>query len=64
MHPYKWSTIKDQKSNYGIPLHLQKTSSEVREDFVSYPQLNMIDNSVTMDLQKKYLIESAENCPH
>ena len=28
---YKQSTIKDQKSNYGIPLDLQKNSSKFRE---------------------------------
>ena len=28
--------------NYGIPKDLQERSSEIREDFVSNPQLNMI----------------------
>ena len=36
------STVKDQKSNYGIPPNLQKRSSKIREDFVTDPQLNMI----------------------
>ena len=34
--------IKDQKSNYGIPLDLQERSSTIREYFVSDPQLNII----------------------
>ena len=41
-HPYKRSTIKDQKSDYDILLDLQKRSSKIREDFVSDPQLKMI----------------------
>ena len=39
---YKRSTIKDQKSNYCIPLDLRKRSSKIRENFVSNAQLNMI----------------------
>ena len=41
-HPYKRSTIKDKKSNYGNPLNLLKRSSKIRETFVSNPQLNMM----------------------
>ena len=41
-HPYKRSTIKDQKSNFGIPLDLWKRSSKIRESSVSDPHLNMI----------------------
>ena len=41
-HQCKWSTIKDQKSNYGIPLDLRKRFSKIRENFVSDPQLNMV----------------------
>ena len=42
LYPYKRSTIKDQNSNYGIPLDLRKRFSKIRENFVSDPQLNMI----------------------
>ena len=55
------STIKDQKSNYGIPLDIRKSSSEIRENFVSDPQLNM---DVTIDLQQNFFVEPAESCPH
>ena len=41
-HSYKGSTIKDQKSNYDIPLDLRKRSSKIRENFVSDQQLNTI----------------------
>ena len=61
----KWSTIIDQKSNFGIPLDLHKRSSKIREDFASDPQLNdIIEYGVMMDLQKKSFIEPAESCPH
>ena len=39
---FKRFIIKDRKSNYGIPLDLQKRSSKIREDFVNNPQLDMI----------------------
>ena len=39
---FKRFIIKDRKSNYGIPLDLQKRSSKIREDFVKNPQLDMI----------------------
>ena len=42
IYPYKRSTIKDQKSNYGIPLDLWKRSSKIRKNYLSDPQLNMI----------------------
>ena len=38
----KSSTIKDQKSSYVISLDLRKDCSNLRENFVSHPQLNMI----------------------
>ena len=41
-HPIKQSTIKDKRSNCGIPLNLRKRYSKIRENFVSNPQLNMI----------------------
>ena len=40
--PVSASTIKDQKPIYGILLDLWKLSSEIRENFVNNPQLNMI----------------------
>ena len=41
-HPHKWSTFKDQNSNYVIPLDLRKRSSKIRENYVSDAKLNMI----------------------
>ena len=34
--------VKGQKSNYGIPLNLQKRFPKIREDFVNDSQLNMM----------------------
>ena len=45
-----------------MPWDLQKTSSKIRENLVSDPQL--IDYGVTMDLQKKSFIEADESFPH
>ena len=39
----KRSTIKGQKLNYGILLDLLKRSSKTRGDFVSDPQVSMIE---------------------
>ena len=50
--------MKDQNSDYGIPLDFQKRSFKIRENFVSNLQLNDIkDYDVTMDLQKKSFTE-------
>ena len=50
--------MKDQNSDYGIPLDFQKRSSKIRENFVSNLQLNDIkDYDVTIDLQKKSFAE-------
>ena len=50
--------MKDQNSDYGIPLDFQKRSSKIRENFVSNLQLNDIkDYDVTIDLQKKSFTE-------
>ena len=31
MHPKKWFTIKDQKSNYGIPMDLPKNPQKLEK---------------------------------
>ena len=55
--------MKDQKPNYGMPLDLRKRSSKIRDNFVLI-KYDKKDYDVTMDLQKKPFIESAESCPH
>ena len=55
--------MKDQKPNYGMPLDLRKRSSKIRDNFVLI-RYDKKDYDVTMDLQKKSFIESAESCPH
>ena len=57
-YPCKWSTSKDQKSNYSIPLDLEKNCERL---IIKYDILNY---GVTMDLQKKSFIESGESCRH
>ena len=55
--------MKDQKPNYGMPLDLRKRSSKIRDNF-ELIRYDKKDYDVTMDLQKKSFIESAESCPH
>ena len=45
-------------------LDFRRRSSKIKENFVSDPQLNMIDYGVMMDLQKKSFTEPGESCPH
>ena len=60
-HSYKQSTIKDQKSNFEIPLHLRKTYWKFCGwSIIKY---NILYYGVTMDLWKKSFIELAESYP-
>ena len=50
-----------------LRLDFWKRSSKIRENFLSDPQLNMIDildYGVTMDLQKKYFLKPAKSYPN
>ena len=46
---------------------MAKRSSKIGENFVSNPQLNMVQQTIygiTMEPKKKSFAEPAESCPH
>ena len=65
-HNKKRFTIKDQKSNCGILLDLWEKTLQNKKKLCEWSTIKYVtvDNGVTMDLHKKFLIELAESCPH
>ena len=45
-------------------MDLRKRYYKIGKNFVSDPELNIIDDYTTMGLQKMSFIEPAESCPH